>query len=201
MKDATTTRAKPPAAPPTFSIPTARVRSTTPHPKAASSRVKCSALAAEVGGGPSRIRVALQTLQVGAHFRRTLVAQVTIFLEGFVDDLFQLWRDRQDSVVRRDRATSRMALKITAELPAERGGRRSPSRRARRRMRTDRCGRRVLCPLPVLATYTRWCRALPGLVRCSSSVTGSSSRRGSWLDAPGRPWPVRNPESWRVLAL
>ena len=43
-------------------------------------------------GNQSRVRVALQTLQVGPHFGCALVAQVAVFLQQFGDDLFQLQR-------------------------------------------------------------------------------------------------------------
>ncbi len=57
---------------------------------------------------------------------------------------------------------------------AKRQCRRSPSRRARRRRRTNRCEHPVPWLAPAPATCTRPCRGLlPGLVRCcSSTVSG-----------------------------
>jgi len=41
---------------------------------------------------PARLRLALQTLQIGSHFGSHLVAQVPIFLESLVDNSLQFYR-------------------------------------------------------------------------------------------------------------
>ena len=41
----------------------------------------------------ARIRVALETLQLGAHFRGVLIPQVAVLLQRAVDDVFQFGRD------------------------------------------------------------------------------------------------------------
>ena len=43
--------------------------------------------------GSPRLGIPLQPLQVGSHFRRALVAQIAVFLQGLVDDVFQLGRN------------------------------------------------------------------------------------------------------------
>jgi hypothetical protein len=40
-----------------------------------------------------RFRFPFQPLQVGSHLRRTLIAQVPVFLQRLVDDVFQLGRN------------------------------------------------------------------------------------------------------------
>ena len=47
--------------------------------------------------------VALQTLQVGAHFGGALITQVAVFLQRLVDDLDQLERDQRIQIGRRSR--------------------------------------------------------------------------------------------------
>src|SRR5437016_13360944 len=44
------------------------------------------------GGGPSRIRIALQPLQISPHLSRALIAEVAVFLQSLVDDSLHLGR-------------------------------------------------------------------------------------------------------------
>ena len=55
------------------------------------------------GGGASRIRVALQPLQVGPHLRGMLIAQVAVFLQSLIDDPFQFGRHSGIQPQRRSR--------------------------------------------------------------------------------------------------
>src|SRR5438128_11754722 len=40
----------------------------------------------------TRVRVPLQPLEISPHLRRALIAQVAVFLQSFVDDIFQFGR-------------------------------------------------------------------------------------------------------------
>ena len=88
---------------------------------------------------PPRFGIPLQPLQVGAHVGGVLVAQVAVFLQRLVDDLFQLRRNITIETNRRGRIRIEDCLEDrlpnfrheTATLP-------SPSRTAPPRTRTDR---------------------------------------------------------------
>ncbi len=69
----------------------------------------------------SRIGVALQPFQVGAHLGSALVAQVAIFLQQFQDDLFELHRHVGIQPHRRTGGRFRMASKITGEVSPRKG--------------------------------------------------------------------------------
>ena len=69
----------------------------------------------------SALGVPLQPLQVRAHFRGVLVAQVAVLLQSLVDDSFQLRAAVGIQPHRRTWAPSRMALKITPELSPRKG--------------------------------------------------------------------------------
>ena len=108
------------------------------------------------------LRVPLQPLQVGSHLRGMLIAQVAVFLQRLVDDVFQLRRNIGIQPNRRTAARFRMASKIIPKFRRETATRPSPSRTAPPRTRTDRCAHPVPCPRPVPATCRRSFPARPG---------------------------------------
>jgi hypothetical protein len=55
------------------------------------------------GGGPSRIRVPFQPLEVGSHLRSALIAQIAVFLQCLVDNRFDLRRKLWIEMRRRTR--------------------------------------------------------------------------------------------------
>ena len=53
--------------------------------------------------GTTAVGIALQALQVGSHVGRALVAQVAVFLQRLVDDVFQFQRQVGIQADRRNR--------------------------------------------------------------------------------------------------
>ena len=147
----------------------------------------------------SRVAIALQPLEVGANLGRVLIAELAILLEALGDDPFQLRGTSGFSRTAEADTRLRMASKIRPGLSPETAACRSPSRRARRRTRTDRCGHRRLAP-----------------ATCSGDMYGdrpqrtarTGQRRGRRHGRPpSRPRlrpsglsPGRSPESWRGRA-
>ena len=76
----------------------------------------------------SALRVPLQPLQVGSHVGGVLIAQIAVFLQRLVDDVFQLRRQVGIQPNRGSGARFMMASKITPELSPRNG------RRARRHL-------------------------------------------------------------------
>ena len=101
----------------------------------------------------TRIRIALQPLQVGADIGRMLIAQVAILLERFADDVFEFGRKIRDSTgpaawAPGPESPGRSAPTCRREMAA----RPSPSHRAPLRTKTNPCAHRGPCPWPALAT-------------------------------------------------
>ena len=69
----------------------------------------------------SRLCVSLQPLQIRSHVRRALVAQVAVFLQRLVDDVFQLGRHIGIQPNRGSGDRIQYGLKITAELSPRNG--------------------------------------------------------------------------------
>ena len=64
----------------------------------------------------SRTRIALQALQIGAHFRGALIAKVFVLLHRFVDQLLKLQRNAGVQPHRRHRILVQDSSKIAPEL-------------------------------------------------------------------------------------
>ena len=91
--------------------------------------------------------------------RRHLVAQVAVFFQRLVDEVFELRRHVGIQADRRSRERGREWPERSApKCLRETAAFRSPFRRARRRRKKDRCANPVLFPSPAPATCRRRCR-------------------------------------------
>ena len=117
-------------------------------------------LAVRCSGRPRLAVSTLQPLQ-SSHFRSVLVAQIAVLLQRLVDDPLPVRAARRDSAAPQEAgARSRIASKMTAvALALGTATARSPSHRAPRRTKTDRCAHPVPCPRPARATCRRLCPA------------------------------------------
>ena len=111
-------------------------------------------------GAARRFRFTLQALEIGAHLRGVLIAQVAVFLQRLVDDPFQFGGNFGIQAHRRCRRLVQNGIEDHPEVsPSERQRARSPFRRAPRRRRTDPCAHPVPCPRPARATCRPPCPA------------------------------------------
>ena len=93
-----------------------------PPPAPPLRRARTSSVCRLFGDDPlPRICIALQPLQLRAHVRGVLIAQVAVFLQRLVDDPFQLRGDVRVQPHGRGRRAFRMASKIIAEVSPRKG--------------------------------------------------------------------------------